>query len=95
MEGPMPVGTASQDLSPFGCRDMSGNGLEWTRTIPSRSAERVPLEKPRKNDPVTLRGRSYKDPEPLTFKDLEKKGELEEYQNAGDDIGFRVVLERP
>src|SRR5262249_34088687 len=28
-DGPMPVGTAARDVSPFGCRDMAGNGKEW------------------------------------------------------------------
>ena len=29
----LPVGTAIRDVSIFGCRDMTGNGREWTRTI--------------------------------------------------------------
>ena len=32
-EGPMPVGTATHDISWIGCRDMAGNGLEWTRNV--------------------------------------------------------------
>jgi serine/threonine protein kinase len=32
---PLPVGTAPWDISPYGCRDMSGNGFEWTRSTKS------------------------------------------------------------
>ena len=32
--GPLPVGSAVKDVCKFsGCRDMAGNGLEWTRTF--------------------------------------------------------------
>ena len=34
-EGPMPVGTATHDISWCGCRDMAGNGWEWTRNAAS------------------------------------------------------------
>jgi serine/threonine protein kinase len=30
--GPLPIGTAGWDVSPWGCRDMAGNGCEWTRS---------------------------------------------------------------
>jgi formylglycine-generating enzyme required for sulfatase activity len=30
LQGPMNVGDADRDISPLGCRDMAGNGFEWT-----------------------------------------------------------------
>jgi formylglycine-generating enzyme required for sulfatase activity len=93
-DGPMPVGRATKDISPFGCRDMSGNGLEWTRTFKLRGG-RVPLDNPQKDDLVVLVARSYEHQKPLTFEDLERRPETEKYQNASEEIGFRVVLERP
>jgi serine/threonine protein kinase len=96
-KGPMPAGTAGKDKSLCGCRDMSGNGSEWTRNT-QVSSEPVPLKKPTVLDSrVILRGRSYKAPYPLLFKDLDdpNKLETEEYFEAKPDISFRVVLELP
>jgi formylglycine-generating enzyme required for sulfatase activity len=94
-QGPLPVGTAQLDESVFKCRDMAGNGLEWTRDLESSKKEQVPLASPHRSDLVTLRGRSYKEPNPLQFADIEKKPESDEYQNATDEIGFRVMIELP
>jgi hypothetical protein len=96
-EGPMPAGAAAKDKSPLGCRDMSGNGLEWTRNIQD-SPERVPLKEPDKLESrVILRARSYKEPDPLLFVDLKNKYKLdtEDYFEPKPDISFRVVLELP
>jgi serine/threonine protein kinase len=97
-EGPMAAGAAAKDISLLGCRDMSGNGLEWTRNIQD-SPERVPLKEPDKTDPprVILRARSYKEPDLLLFADLKNKNKLdtEDYFEAKPDISFRVVLELP
>src|SRR5205807_1035272 len=32
-QGPLPVGQAERDVSKCGCRDMGGNGCEWTRSL--------------------------------------------------------------
>jgi hypothetical protein len=78
-EGPLPVGAATKDLSRFGCRDMAGNGMEWTR--------------PRENDPslVELRGCSFSDNRPFLFQDRDKKSEF--CNKAKSWIGFRLVIE--
>jgi hypothetical protein len=56
-EGPMEVGKATKDISIFGCRDMAGNGREWTRKLFADPNERtVPIEKPKVSNQVILRG---------------------------------------
>jgi formylglycine-generating enzyme required for sulfatase activity len=93
-EGPMPVGKASRDISYFGCRDMAGNGREWTRTVSGIGTEEVlvPFPDPKPDLVVKLRGRSYAAPEPLTF--AHPPDSLEAGYTL-PDIGFRVVLELP
>jgi serine/threonine protein kinase len=77
-----PVGESPQDVSPFGCRDMAGNGLEWTRPLDARSL-------------VALRGRRFDAPEPLRYDDIRDKNGLEsrDPHEPSPAIGFRVVIE--
>ena len=91
-EGPLPVGTASADISPFGCRDMAGNGQEWTRDLGAnaRSQRIKPDYKPAPLDLVMLRGQKYVAPEPLHYTDQDVGWEFE---RVDPFIGFRVVLE--
>jgi formylglycine-generating enzyme required for sulfatase activity len=83
LRGPRPVGDARDDVSPFGCRDLSGNGLEWTR-----------LANP--DDAPELRGRSYGEKAPLRFMELDDPNEtragLDNFHKTQADVGFRVVL---
>jgi formylglycine-generating enzyme required for sulfatase activity len=99
-EGPMDVGTARKDISPFQVRDMAGNGREWTRNLSlSFNNETVPLtRKPKEGDRVLLRGRSYAAPNPLHFNDFEEENtkrrvEDEDYLEPSPFTGFRVVVE--
>jgi serine/threonine protein kinase len=84
-EGPRPVNAPdSDDVSPYGVRDLAGNGTELTRD--------------RLGDLVVLRGRSWRAPGPLTYADLENQQKnnqaLVQYANAASPTtGFRVVLE--
>jgi hypothetical protein len=92
----MPVGTAEGDRSePFGCRDMAGNGFEWTRTLAFGKGF-VPIRdaKPGDDNNVLLRGRSFTDEAPLRYEDLEG-GETDSwpYLRTRDSLGFRVVIE--
>jgi hypothetical protein len=89
---PLPVGEAKGDRSPYGCRDMAGNGTEWTRTL--RDGKSVPLDDPQSKEGVVLRGRSYAEPGPLTFKDLETGFPFAwAYSSTLPELGFRVVIE--
>src|SRR5262249_26076831 len=56
---PMQLGEAKGDVSrPFGCRDMAGNGKEWTRRVNDRLT--VPVENANPGYTVELRGRTYR-----------------------------------
>jgi len=90
---PMEVGAATRDVSPLGCRDMAGNGQEWTRD--TSSGKEIPLG-PGDIDLVYCRGRRYRTKStPLLYKDLNNKtlGDGWRYLFGDPEIGFRVVIE--
>ena len=97
LQGPLEVGTASLDRSPFGCRDMAGNGAEWTRDVFGVTRRTVPLDRPGEDDVVMLRGRSYLNPSPLKYEELRNpellKTESMFYGGRDPTIGFRAVVE--
>lgn len=70
----MPVGQATKDISRLsGCRDMAGNGLEWTRTLLFDQESREftgDLNAVNLLTKVALRGRDFNHAEPLLFSDL-------------------------
>jgi hypothetical protein len=92
LEGPLHVGEAKNDLSTFGCRDMAGNGQEWTRDMGGEAIGRRvrPDYNPKNYDMVLLRGKKYVDPQPYRFNDADVG---EDFQMKSPFIGFRVVLE--
>ncbi|WP_406695966.1 bifunctional serine/threonine-protein kinase/formylglycine-generating enzyme family protein [Singulisphaera sp. Ch08] len=92
-DSPAPVGSSSHDLSPLGCRDMAGNGMEWTR---NSTIEGKMLPFPEGSfDPVLLRGRSFKLSSPLLYKDLRDVDERMNWDadKGESDIGFRLVID--
>jgi hypothetical protein len=92
--GPAPVGSSADDLSPFGCRDMAGNGYEWTRDL--RGGSEVPVPDPgneRTAHPVLLRGQRFAADKPLRFEDQERFPLFRSYLESSPDTGFRVVIE--
>ena len=93
--GPLPVGEAPDDVSPFGCRDMAGNGFEWTRTIddnPSQALSNREVPNLVEDDLVVLRGRSYASARPLHYDDLRGLSETQAHDEGSPEIGLRVVI---
>ncbi len=90
-----PVGTSPDDESLFGCRDMAGNGREFTRDLAEPLDRTVPFHDPNVTATVTLRGTYIVRDEPFTFEELRMRSEAAEYNQPRDDIGFRVVVELP
>jgi hypothetical protein len=98
-EAPMRLDQTENDVCErYGCRDMAGNGSEWTRTlvdmnpfIPRRAGE-----PPHKR--ILLRGRSFLDPTPFKYEDMNRPtddsilfGTRPDAENR--HISFRVVIE--
>ncbi len=101
-EGPMPVGKAIKDRSPFHCHDMAGNGLEWTGKAvgdvgddPRKRSQAADLTGSRI---VWIRGQRYSDDGPLQYDQIVDDPALgralpAEPERPNGTIGFRVVLE--
>jgi formylglycine-generating enzyme required for sulfatase activity len=77
---PIPVGVASGDISPYGCRDMSGNGFEWTR--PER--DKLPY--------VDLRGQKPSAHTAFMFDDIDHHPDSLTEDQSADDVGFRILI---
>jgi formylglycine-generating enzyme required for sulfatase activity len=97
---PFPVGTRERDQSSYGCRDMALNGKEWTRTIidpPGRGF--FPPMDLQSSDFLEVRGLSFRASRPYRFKPrpgVRQSDEgMEPCDKAGEDLGFRVVINRP
>jgi formylglycine-generating enzyme required for sulfatase activity len=88
--GPMLVGEATHDVSAYGCHDLAGNGLEWTRTLGEKLG---PAVHEKRQQSFFLRGARYDYFEPWLFDAMDRNrmqaGELE----SAPHYGFRVVLE--
>jgi formylglycine-generating enzyme required for sulfatase activity len=90
---PLPVDRDGAEESIFGCRDMAGNGLEWTRNLFPVESKTIPPE-PGTNPSIALRGRGYAEPAPLTFDDLTPdRTESWQYLDETNAVGFRLVID--
>ena len=87
-DGPLPVGSAPGDISPSGCRDMAGNGLEWSRTPLSAGISFPPP--PESPETILMRGQTFTAREPLRYDKLQ--GLAGGCRECGE-IGFRVVID--
>jgi serine/threonine protein kinase/formylglycine-generating enzyme required for sulfatase activity len=97
--GPSAVGESRDDISLYGCRDMSGNVREMTETLMNGSrlggivdAAGNSLQR------VVLRGHSYLNETPLLWSDLEEQSDIPDALGIDEtepSVGFRVVLEIP
>ena len=90
-QGPVAVGESTHDVSPMGCRDMAGNGKEWTRDVRMWDSSGAPTP----FQLVFLRGRDYQASTPLQYFHLlpEEVSDTEDPADVYPNIGFRVVVE--
>jgi serine/threonine protein kinase len=91
-EGPWPVDQGQQDVSVYGCRQVAGNGKEWTRTMQDPETLEIPLLEIISERPVLTCGQSYLAQKPLTYKDMMLPNS-ESCFAAKEDISFRIVLQ--
>jgi formylglycine-generating enzyme required for sulfatase activity len=91
-EGPWPVDKGDRDASVYGCRQLAGNGKEWTRSVHDNNKDEIPLQQMSGARPVLVCGQSYAAREPLRFNNI---AELEDKPCSESDaeISFRIVLE--
>jgi hypothetical protein len=96
----LPAERESRAETLFGCRDMAGNGYEWTCSARRDEQERVPFDDTTWNDRVSLRGETYFAPAPYRFAD--RPNSRYRFQNpqtgepgASPEVGFRTFLELP
>ena len=95
---PLPVGVATRDISPYSCRDMSGNGLEWTRDANLGLQVPVAASVNKAGVTVYLRGWGFENVKPLDFSDISSADGTgyiwqETATNVPPDVGIRVVIE--
>jgi serine/threonine protein kinase len=93
----MPCGTAAGDISVHGCRDMAGNGQEWSRTpLDEQRFQDVPLPRLPEDTLMWLRGQPYDAQAPFRFKDLTDPLRRPPSWEVGEpkkDCGFRIVID--
>jgi hypothetical protein len=93
--------------SKFHCRDMAGNGFEWTRTVGDSDGkpgeDDVPFDNPMWDGRIRLRAMTYLSPAPFRFDRLRTQPDFKYRFRDPDvnapvdtaDVGFRVVIEIP
>ncbi len=90
-KSPLEIGSGRDDVSPYECRDMAGNGLEWLRNVVGQGEHFLPHVTG--GDHVVVWGKSFVDPDPFLFEeDIERPG-AKPYIERNFDVGFRVVIE--
>ncbi len=92
--GPRAVGTSRDDVGPWGCRDMAGNGEELTSSLANQG--RVPDCQP--DDWVITRSWSYQQRQPLTWQVLDARSRqpVPDGILASDrqpTVGFRIAID--
>jgi formylglycine-generating enzyme required for sulfatase activity len=91
---PLPRGAGRKDVTPLGCRDMAGNGVEWTASTIDDSLASPPRRSPRTGlaGDVNVRGRHFVQKVPYDWKEIaDGGGSLP--GSVQSFVGFRVVIE--
>lgn len=93
LDRPAPVGSSSHDINFLGCRDMAGNGYEWTRN--SRLEGRMLPFEDGQSFPIMTRGQSYRNSKPRTYEEyMEDDGlMMVDPDKSRDDLTFRLVID--
>jgi formylglycine-generating enzyme required for sulfatase activity len=90
---PAPVGTSKDDVANSGCRDMAGNGYEWTMTPDKQESVVEPIPD---DQGFLIVGRAWDDsPQdgPLTFDFQQaRRKDCPSMRRSSDSLGFRVVI---
>jgi formylglycine-generating enzyme required for sulfatase activity len=84
------------DVTPWGIRDMYGNGFEFTRDLTDGRTAPIPF--PVGDEMIVLRGRAWMMRTPLSADDLDKEPinyRTQRYRIGGGYTSFRVVIDLP
>lgn len=91
---PAPIGSSLYDRSPFECRDMAGNGYEWTRNSPIKGGM-LPFPDTAVVKTVLTRGQSFTLTNPLMYEDFLNVDQFAalDQDSCHRDVGFRLVID--
>jgi serine/threonine protein kinase len=90
--GPWSIREGDKDVSIHGCRQMAGNGKEWTRSMQDNDNQEIPLPNLNGGRPVHVCGQSYAAQSPLHFSNMVDFNTTACNRND-PETSFRVVLE--
>ena len=92
VQGPLAVTAATRDISVYGCRNMAGDGQEWTNTSYAGELFR-PSRQPASTAPtLVLRGWSYRLGMPHDWSEDGATQDVQVATEVSGFLGFRVAI---